>query len=143
MPPFIRDLLAPFFDGIASPTDALLWETMEQSAVIRDVRDGVGQVVTVLERIRDLVSELVDPQPVEPPPEPQPASTPDVPKIGALVDIDGGGGSLLASVVELREELRALRAEQRDQAARQDRALAEQVAEMRRAQLTAQRRSVA
>jgi hypothetical protein len=143
MPPFIRDLLAPFFSGIASPTDALLWETMEQSAVIRDVRDGVGQVVTVLERIRDLVSELVDPQPVEPPPDAQIAAAQDVPKIGALVDIDGGGGSLLASVVELREELRALRAEQRDQAARQDRALAEQVAEMRRAQLTAQRRSVA
>jgi hypothetical protein len=143
MPPFIRDLLAPFFSGIASPTDALLWETMEQSAVIRDVRDGVGQVVTVLESIRDLVGELVDPQPVEPPPEPQLAAAPDVPKIGAMVDIDGGGGSLLSSVVELREELRALRAEQRDQAARHDRALAEQVAEMRRAQLTAQRRSVA
>jgi hypothetical protein len=143
MPPFIRDLLAPFFGGIASPTDALLWETMEQSAVIRDVRDGVGQVVTVLESIRDLVGELVDPQPVEPPPEPQLAAAPDVPKIGAMVDIDGGGGSLLSSVVELREELRALRAEQRDQAARQDRALAEQVAEMRRAQLTAQRRSAA
>jgi hypothetical protein len=143
MPPFIRDLLAPFFGGIASPTDALLWETMEQSAVIRDVRDGVGQVVTVLESIRDLVGELVDPQPVEPPPEPQLAAAPDVPKIGAMVDIDGGGGSLLSSVVELREELRALRAEQRDQAARHDRALAEQVAEMRRAQLTAQRRSVA
>jgi DNA-binding Xre family transcriptional regulator len=126
MPPFIRDLLAPFFDGISSPTDMLLAETMRQTDILTEIRDLLAEQAEQREAPGGDYSKAVA-----------------LPTMGAVADIDGGFGSLVAEVIELRSELRALRAEQREQADRQDRILAEQLSETRRAALVASRRSAA
>jgi hypothetical protein len=127
MPPYLRDLLAPFFDGISSPTDTLLMETMRQT--------------DVLVEIRDLLAAQAEER--ESAPGGDYSKAVALPAMGAAVDLGGGGGSLVAEVIELRSELRALRSEQREQAERQDRILSEQVAETRRAALVAGRRGAA
>jgi DNA-binding Xre family transcriptional regulator len=128
MPPWIADLLAPFFEGVASPTDMLLMATLQQTEVL------VGIYTLLAEFLEGRESDA---------PGGDYSKAVALPTMGAVADIDGGSGSLVAEVIELRSELRALRAEQREQAERQDRILAEQLSETRRAALVASRRSAA
>jgi hypothetical protein len=86
LPPNIRDMLAPFFGGISSPTDSLLAATLDQAG-------DVAQIVSIAGEIRDILNE---PEPV--PPEPP------IPGIESAVVIE------LAAV---REELATLRRERK------------------------------
>lgn len=70
LPAGIRDLLAPFFDGVDSPTDVLLQTTIDQAADIAWIRayfenqplqlpdDGAGKVAAAIAPAQEVVDSL-------------------------------------------------------------------------------------
>ncbi len=111
LPPFIRDALAPFFDGISSPTDDLLATTIEQARDVADIRDIAADIL-----------ELMDPEIPDP--------VPSAPMASPLV----------AQIESLRNEVAGLRADARARASDERADMSEQTAQIKRLGQSAARR---
>lgn len=105
LPADIRDLLAPFFTGVNSPTDNLLQQAYQQTSALNLIESHAGQTVLELQALKEILNN--------PPPEPASptATVPISAAVTAAAPLASGG-----EVVQLRE-LAALRKAMEDTAA--------------------------